>query len=172
MLRVSIRSVVMLTCSLVGLATVEAAAPVPYLSAGSKKARCVALSAWYARTLEVAGANAFSPHVIMNQLQKTTARGFVDDVFVPAIGAPYHDLTPRQRKQIQDDIRSCDMAPVDDSLRDYMQSAFSDETNFSLVRGWRTAIAAAQARAADGAPSQNGRAPVEAIAPQPSKQPG
>jgi hypothetical protein len=162
MRRATISSVIVFVVGLAGCIAAEAAAPAAYLSAGSKKARCAALSSWYVKTMEVAGANAFSPHEHTDQLQKTTARGFVDDVFVPAIGAPYGDLTRGQRKQIQGDIRSCDMAPVDNVMRDYMQSAFSDETNFSLVRGWRTAIATAQRRAADAASFQNGRAPAVA----------
>lgn len=142
----------------------QAASPTPYLSAGSKKARCAALSGWYVKTMEVAGPDAFSPHVDVDQLQKTTARGFVDDVFVAAIGAPYNDLTKSQRKRLHGDIRSCDMAPVDNIMRTYMQSAFSDDTNFSLVRGWRTAIPAAQLRFADAASFQHGRGPT-AVAP-------
>ncbi len=146
----------------------QVASPTPYLAAGSSKERCAALSSWYVKTLEVAGPDAFSPNVDVDQLQKTTARGFVDGVFVPAIGAPYNDLTERQRKKIHGDIGDCSMAPVDDIMRDYMQSAFSDDTGFSMVRGWRTAIPAAQRVAADAASFQNGQArsaaPASAVA--------
>lgn len=152
--------------AIVGANTVcaQAASHTPYLSASSKKARCAALSSWFVKTMEVAGRDAFSPNVDVDQLQKTTSRGFVDDVFVPAIGAPYNGLSKSQRKQLHGDIRSCDMAPVDNIMRDYMQSAFSDDTNFSMVRGWRSAIPAAQRRFADAASFQNGRGPV-AVAP-------
>jgi hypothetical protein len=140
----------------------QAASPETYLAAGSKSARCKALSNWYTRTLEVAGRDAFSPDVAVDVLQKTTARGFVDDVFAPAIGAPYNDLTARQRKSIHGDIGSCDMAPVDNVMRDYMQSAFSDDTRFSMVRGWQTTIPLAQRRAADAGSFRAGATPSAA----------
>jgi hypothetical protein len=147
---------------------VQGAPPETYLAAGSKSARCKALSNWYSRTLDAAGRDAFSPDVAVDALQKTTARGFVDDVFVPAIGAPYNDLTARQRKNIHGDIGSCDMAPVDNVMRDYMQSAFSDDTRFSMVRGWQTTIPLAQRRAADAGSFRTGATPgtaAPAVAP-------
>lgn len=128
-----------------------------YLAAGSKSGRCAALVNWYEATLKVAGSNAFSPHVHVDQLQKITARGFVDDVFSVSIGAPYSSLTSGQRRSLSSDIGSCETGPVDPRMRNYLQAAFSNNARSSMERGWPSAIAAAQRVNTDRASFRGGQ---------------
>jgi hypothetical protein len=141
------------------------AADEAYLSARSKQARCAALEGWYARIVQVAGPDALSPNISVNLMQKTTAQGFVDDVFVRAFGKPFAQLSASERKGIDKDIGSCKQPPGDESLRPYLQAAFSDDMRFSMVRGWKEEIPRAQANPATPASTRTAREITPAPAP-------
>jgi hypothetical protein len=163
------RLVPALLTALLSLAPRASAADEAYLSARSKQARCAALERWYASIVAIAGPDALSPDIIVDLMQKSTARGFVDDVFVPAFGKPFVQLSAGERKAIDKDIGSCKQPPADESLRPYMQAAFSDDTRFSMVRGWKEQIPRAQANPAAAAPARTARTPASTAAPAASR---
>jgi len=154
-----------LVATSLSLAPPASAADETYLSAHSKQTRCAALDRWYTSIVEIAGPDALSPDIAVNLMQRSTARGFVDDVFVPAFGKPFAQLSAGERKAIEKDIGSCKQAPADESLRPYLQAAFSADTRFSMVRGWQEAIPRAQANPAAAAPARAARAPAPTTAP-------
>lgn len=76
----------------------------------------------------------------VEQLRHLTAFGFGDEVFIPAFGFSYAVITDDQRARIVRDIRTCNPAPVDPMMKDYIRTAFDTNVPSSELRAWDTAI--------------------------------